>query len=64
MHHLQEEERGLYAREEGRILRPGGELLVRGCRLSRLPFVPVTEEALRRHFPSGSSPSDRYSRFN
>lgn len=53
LHHLPEEERSSYAREVGRILRPGGELFVRGCRLNRFPFVPVTEEALRRHFPPG-----------
>jgi 2-polyprenyl-3-methyl-5-hydroxy-6-metoxy-1,4-benzoquinol methylase len=53
LHHLPEEERGGYAREVGRILKPGGELLVRGCRLSRFPFFPVTQEALRRHFPPG-----------
>lgn len=51
-HHLPEEEREVYAREVARVLKPSGTLLLRGCRHRRFPFVPVTEDSLRRHFSS------------
>jgi SAM-dependent methyltransferase len=50
LHHIPEEERGTYAAEVHRILRPGGRLFLRGCRVRQIPFVPVTEESIRRHF--------------
>ncbi len=50
-HHIAENERSQYAREVGRVLRDGGELLLRGCRVRQFPFVPVTAESLAKHFP-------------
>jgi SAM-dependent methyltransferase len=53
-HHVAEADRPAYAREVGRVLRPGGRLLIRGCRAAGgpAPFVPVTQEAVDRFFPA------------
>lgn len=50
-HHIPEEKRDSYAAEVRRILRPGGRLYLRGCRVRQVPFIPVTAEALQRFFP-------------
>ena len=50
-HHVPEPDRPAYAREVARVLRPGGRLLLRGCRRADMPmFVTVTEEVIDRHF--------------
>jgi len=49
-HHIPENERGRYAQEISRVLRPGGKLLLRGCRVTQFPFVPITMESLSHHF--------------
>lgn len=48
LHHLPRSHRGTYGREVARVLRPGGTLVLRGCREQRFPFVPVTEEDVER----------------
>jgi 2-polyprenyl-3-methyl-5-hydroxy-6-metoxy-1,4-benzoquinol methylase len=50
-HHIPEEERDRYAEEVARVLKPGGKLLLRGCRIAQFPFVAITAESLTRHFP-------------
>jgi SAM-dependent methyltransferase len=49
-HHIREDERDRYAEEVGRVLRPGGKLLLRGCRITQFPFVSITMESLMHHF--------------
>ncbi|MDR6225960.1 class I SAM-dependent methyltransferase [Desmospora profundinema] len=54
-HLISEEERGRYASEAARVLKPGGRLLLRGCRNPDENgewFVAVTAEAIDRHFSS------------
>jgi ubiquinone/menaquinone biosynthesis C-methylase UbiE len=50
-HHVAEPDRPAYAREVARVLRPGGRLLLRGCRRADMTmFVTVTEEVVDRFF--------------
>ncbi|WP_188991295.1 class I SAM-dependent methyltransferase [Paenibacillus nasutitermitis] len=51
-HSIAEEERDQFAREIARILKPGGMMLLRGCREKKEEghFVPVTGQAVDRHF--------------
>jgi ubiquinone/menaquinone biosynthesis C-methylase UbiE len=51
-HSIAEEERDQFAREIARILKPGGMMLLRGCRDKKEEghFVFVTEQAVDRHF--------------
>ncbi len=50
-HHIAPEHRDRYAAEVARVLRPGARLLIRGAREPfEEAFVPVTEEAIDRHF--------------
>ena len=49
-HHIAENDRDRYACEVARVLKPGGRLFLRGSRTNRLPFVPITEESIARHF--------------
>jgi 2-polyprenyl-3-methyl-5-hydroxy-6-metoxy-1,4-benzoquinol methylase len=50
-HSIAEKERDQFAREIARILKPGGMMLLRGCREKKEGhFVPVTEQAVVRHF--------------
>jgi len=51
-HHIAESERDRYAEEIGRVLKPGGRLLLRGCRVTQFPFVSITAESLMQHFPA------------
>lgn len=51
-HHIPDEDRQRYASEIARVLKPGGILLLRGSRVRQAPFIPITAEALGRHFPS------------
>lgn len=50
-HHIRDADRPTYAAEAARVLKPGGVLLVRGCREpdDKL-FEPITEDAVRRFF--------------
>ncbi|NJP67415.1 class I SAM-dependent methyltransferase [Streptomyces sp. ventii] len=50
-HHLGDEDRARYAAEVGRVLRPGGELLLRGVRYTTFPFKAVTAASLAAVFP-------------
>ena len=50
-HHIPDAQRDAYAREVARVLAPGGTLLLRGCRLRKLPFFPLSPECLQQHFP-------------
>ncbi|MFC4076332.1 class I SAM-dependent methyltransferase [Salinithrix halophila] len=51
-HLIPEEERGRYATELARVLKPGGHVLLRGCREQPedKTFVLVTPEAVDRYF--------------
>jgi SAM-dependent methyltransferase len=49
-HHVEHSRRRKYAREVGRILKPGGRLLLRGCRVPGAFWVPLEEAELRRVF--------------
>lgn len=51
-HSIVEEDRDQFAREIARILKPGGMMLLRGCREEKEEghFVPVTEQTIERHF--------------
>jgi ubiquinone/menaquinone biosynthesis C-methylase UbiE len=51
-HTIAEKERDQFAREIARILKPGGMMLLRGCRekIEKGHFVPVTGQAVDRHF--------------
>lgn len=49
-HHVPDGQRAAYAQEAARVLAVDGVLLLRGCRARRLPFVPLTAEAVRRYF--------------
>lgn len=49
-HHIPDGQRAAYAQEAARVLAVGGVLLLRGCRVRRLPFVPLTAEAVRKYF--------------
>lgn len=51
-HHLSTDQRLTYVREVDRVLRPGGELLLRGCRRDQFPFVAVLAEDIARFFAS------------
>jgi ubiquinone/menaquinone biosynthesis C-methylase UbiE len=62
-HVIPREERHRYAEEIRRVLKPGGQLLLRGCRemspemeesmrRSSIPMSPITEEVLDRLFPA------------
>lgn len=62
-HVIPEEDRFRYAQEVERILKPGGQLLLRGCRelspemkksmeKSAIPMSPITGEVLDRLFPA------------
>lgn len=50
LHHLGGEDRRAYAAAVARLLRPGGLLYVRGCRVRRFPWHPVTAEELAAWF--------------
>jgi len=50
LQHLSESERGRFAREVARVLRPGGSLVIRGAREAGEGVVPVTAQSLDRHF--------------
>lgn len=51
-HSIAEEERDQFAREIARVLKPGGMMLLRGCRETKKEghFIPVTGQAVDRHF--------------
>lgn len=49
-HHLAHEQRRTYVGEVARVMRPGAELLLRGCRTQRFPFVPVSDDEVVRWF--------------
>lgn len=51
-HVIAEEERGRFAEEVARVLKPGGVMLLRGCRdkTEEGHFVSVTEQSVDRHF--------------
>ncbi|PTM57602.1 class I SAM-dependent methyltransferase [Desmospora activa] len=52
-HLIPEEDRNRYAVEAARVLKPGGRLFLRGCRMNEANwdrFVAVTPEAVDRHF--------------
>ncbi|SDX38511.1 Methyltransferase domain-containing protein [Marininema mesophilum] len=52
-HVISEDQRGQYASELSRVLRPGGRILLRGCREHQSGldwFTLVTPEAIDRHF--------------
>jgi ubiquinone/menaquinone biosynthesis C-methylase UbiE len=53
-HHLDEGERTRYAAELFRVLKVRGRALIRGANEVSAPdrFNPITEEAIRKHFPS------------
>ena len=50
LQHLSESERGRYAREMARVLRPGCVLVIRGAREAGEGIVPVSAQSLDRHF--------------
>jgi SAM-dependent methyltransferase len=50
LQHLSENERGKYAREVARVLRPGGVLVLRGARVAGDGVVAVSAQSLDRHF--------------
>ena len=50
-HHLSDDDRRRYAAEASRILRPGGQLFLRGVRFTAFPFKAVTEESIAEFFP-------------
>ena len=50
LQHLSESERGRYAREVARVLRPGGVLVIRGAREAGEGVLPVSMQSLDRHF--------------
>ena len=50
LQHLTESERGRYAREVARVLRPGGVIVIRGAREAGEGVVPVSPQSLDRHF--------------
>jgi SAM-dependent methyltransferase len=50
-HHFGAADRERYVAEVGRVLRPGGELYLRGSVREVFPFKPVTAEHVYRHFP-------------
>ncbi|MEV5988551.1 class I SAM-dependent methyltransferase [Streptomyces sp. NPDC052051] len=53
-HHLGDDDRARYAAEVGRVLKPGGELFLRGVRFTTFPFKAVTAEAMHAFFtPAG-----------
>ncbi|MFK7696617.1 class I SAM-dependent methyltransferase [Paenibacillus sp. HJGM_3] len=51
-HTIAEENRGRYAEEVARVLKPGGVMLLRGCRekAEEGHFVLVTEQSVDQHF--------------
>lgn len=51
-HIIAEENRGRFAEEVARVLKPGGVMLLRGCRdkMEEGHFVCVTEQSVDRHF--------------
>jgi len=50
-HHIEDADRGRYAQEVARVLKPGGWLLLRGAsEAGEEGFVPVTEASTDRHF--------------
>lgn len=49
-HHLSELRRRKYAEEMARILKPGGALLLRGCRVAQPPFYPIDSTSLAAVF--------------
>lgn len=51
-HAIADDDRDQFAREIARILKPGGIMLLRGCRDTKEEghFVPVTGQAVDRHF--------------
>lgn len=51
-HHIPEKQRPRYAAEVARVLKPGGKVLLRGCRddSGPAPFVLVTPATLQAHF--------------
>lgn len=51
-HHIPERDRPTYAGEVMRVLKAGGEFLLRGSSRAVLPFVPVTPESVCSHFGS------------
>jgi SAM-dependent methyltransferase len=50
LQHLSESERGKYAREVARVLRPGGVIVLRGARAPGDGIVALTAQSLDRHF--------------
>jgi SAM-dependent methyltransferase len=50
LQHLSESERGRYAREVARVLRPGCVLVIRGAREAGDGVLPVSLQSLDRHF--------------
>nr|ADZ13559.1 YtkW [Streptomyces sp. TP-A2060] len=58
-HHLGDDDRKRYAAEVGRVLKPGGELFLRGVRFTTFPFKAVTEEAVAAFFPPAGLVVDR-----
>ncbi len=50
LQHLSESERGRYAREVARVLRPGGVFVLRGARAAGEGIVAVSAQSLDRHF--------------
>jgi len=50
LQHLSESERGRYAREVARVLRPGCVIVIRGAREAGEGILPVSAQSLDRHF--------------
>jgi ubiquinone/menaquinone biosynthesis C-methylase UbiE len=49
-HHIRESDRGTYARELARVMRPGGVVVLRGARSAEGPFVVVSPDVIERVF--------------
>jgi SAM-dependent methyltransferase len=58
LHVIGNEQRATYAKEMARILKPGGKLFIRGCRLEQeLPFTPINQTIIDTYFSSAFAAS-------
>jgi len=51
LHHIENEKRTIYADVIGKAIKPGGYLLLRGCRVTGKLWIPLTLDEINKLFP-------------
>ena len=52
LHHIANEKRNIYANVVGKVIKPGGYLFLRGCRIEGKMWIPLALDEINQLFPS------------